>query len=179
MPASIVFVSLFIFSVPQLCTAASIQLPLLNEIPITHNVSANETRCYLFEMDPDTTRAVVYWSEAKLYLRLEPCRGMPHLRVSVYGCPSDGNIVNWSVSFSLTLAARIYIPAVIGFTASLCRGLTPSSSVRGLPQLCREYMSTRIQNDMIGKGQTVPQKWCALAPLRSRFCSCSDAADSA
>ena len=71
------------------------QIPLYNEQQVTATVNSDETTCYLFEMDSNKTREVVYWAQAKLYLRLEPCIGMPHLKVSVYGCPSDGNIVNW------------------------------------------------------------------------------------
>ena len=74
---------------------AATQLPLLNEEQVTGVVQANGAQCYLFAMDQNKTREVVYWAEAKLYIRLEPCVGMPHLKVSVYGCPSDGAIVNW------------------------------------------------------------------------------------
>ena len=46
-------------------------------------------------LDSDQTRNVVYWKDAKVYFRLEPCAGVPHMRASVYGCPSDGNLINW------------------------------------------------------------------------------------
>ncbi len=34
-------------------------------------------------------RRAVYWTSAKIYVRLDPCSGLPHLKVSVYGCPSQ------------------------------------------------------------------------------------------
>ncbi len=75
------------------CT--TIPIPLDNEVEVNAVVKSDQTTCYLFAMDANKTREVVYWTQAQLYLRLEPCIGMPHLKVSVYGCPADGNIVNW------------------------------------------------------------------------------------
>jgi hypothetical protein len=77
------------------CQGKVTQIPLENEKVVSAVVKADEATCYIFEMDPNKTREVVYWPQAKLYIRLEPCVGMPHLQVSVYGCPSDGNVVNW------------------------------------------------------------------------------------
>jgi len=31
----------------------------------------------------------------RLLIRLDPCSGLPHMKVSVYGCPSENNSVTW------------------------------------------------------------------------------------
>ena len=51
--------------------------------------------CYNLTLSDKVVKEVVWWEQAKLILRLEPCVGKPHLRVSVYGCPSDGGRVVW------------------------------------------------------------------------------------
>ena len=51
--------------------------------------------CYNFTLSDKVVKEVVWWQQAKLILRLEPCVGKPHLQVSVYGCPSDGGRVVW------------------------------------------------------------------------------------
>ena len=51
--------------------------------------------CYNFTLSDKVVKEVVWWQQAKLILRLEPCVGKPHLLVSVYGCPSDGARVVW------------------------------------------------------------------------------------
>ena len=35
-----------------------------------------------------TSTRYVFWEAAMLYLKLDPCSGVPHVQVSVYGCPS-------------------------------------------------------------------------------------------
>eukprot|EP00294_Goniomonas_avonlea_P003381 CAMPEP_0114555330 /NCGR_PEP_ID=MMETSP0114-20121206/8691_1 /TAXON_ID=31324 /ORGANISM="Goniomonas sp, Strain m" /LENGTH=495 /DNA_ID=CAMNT_0001740447 /DNA_START=22 /DNA_END=1509 /DNA_ORIENTATION=- len=47
------------------------------------------TRCYKLELSDETVRKVVWWESPKLLIRLDPCTGYPHLKVSVYGCPSE------------------------------------------------------------------------------------------
>ena len=32
---------------------------------------------------------------SRLLIRLDPCSGLPHMKVSVYGCPSENNSVTW------------------------------------------------------------------------------------
>jgi len=51
--------------------------------------------CYNLTLSDKAVKEVVWWEQAKLILRLEPCVGKPHLRVSVYGCPSEGGRVVW------------------------------------------------------------------------------------
>jgi hypothetical protein len=51
--------------------------------------------CYNLTLSDNAVKEVVWWEQAKLILRLEPCVGKPHLLVSVYGCPSDGGRVVW------------------------------------------------------------------------------------
>ena len=75
--------------------SASVPIPLENENLVSATVKHDQSNCYMFALDDNKTREVVYWTQAKLYIRLEPCIGMPHLRVSVYGCPADGHAVNW------------------------------------------------------------------------------------
>ena len=71
------------------------QVPLEADVPVKGSIWANETVCYIVSLDANTTRDVVYWSQAKLFVHLQPCTGTPHLRASVHGCPSDGATVNW------------------------------------------------------------------------------------
>jgi hypothetical protein len=51
--------------------------------------------CYNLTLSDKVVKEAVWWEQAKLILRLEPCVGKPHLRVSVYGCPSEGARVVW------------------------------------------------------------------------------------
>jgi len=69
--------------------------PILSEQMISSVVKGRDTTCYVYAMDGPTTKAAVYWDAPKLYVRLEPCTGLPHMEVSVYGCPSAGHQVNW------------------------------------------------------------------------------------
>lgn len=71
------------------------QVPLEADVPVKGSIWANETVCYVVSLDSNTTRDIVYWSQAKLFVHLQPCTGTPHLRASVHGCPSDGATVNW------------------------------------------------------------------------------------
>ena len=80
--------------------AATTRSAIASEQTIAGTVGAN-ANCYVYSMDGPTTKAAVYWGEPKLYVRLEPCAGLPHLRVSVYGCPSEGHHVNWEFQNTL------------------------------------------------------------------------------
>jgi hypothetical protein len=51
--------------------------------------------CYNLTLSDNSVKEVVWWEQAKLILRLEPCVGKPHMQVSVYGCPSEGGRVVW------------------------------------------------------------------------------------
>lgn len=53
------------------------------------------TICYNFTLSDTVLRQVVWWDRGRLSLRVEPCIGKPHMKVSVYGCPSDGSRVVW------------------------------------------------------------------------------------
>jgi hypothetical protein len=70
-------------------------LPLEADVPIQDTIFPNQTRCYLISLDADTTREIAYWPKGKLFLHLQPCSGTPHLKASVFGCPSHGKVVNW------------------------------------------------------------------------------------
>jgi hypothetical protein len=70
-------------------------VPIYSGVPIYASLKPNETVCYQFSLDENVTREVVYWPSAKLFVRLQPCTGTPHLRASVHGCPSDGHIINF------------------------------------------------------------------------------------
>ena len=76
------------------CGAAD-PVPIYSGVPVHADLAPNATHCYLFALDPNTTREVVYWPQAKLHIRLQPCAGTPHLRASVHGCPSEGHAVNF------------------------------------------------------------------------------------
>eukprot|EP00961_Rhodomonas_salina_P235238 3179394-Rhodomonas_salina.2 len=73
------------------------------------SLGKNETACFVYHMDEATTKQVVYWEKARLLVKLDPCSGTPHLKVSgplsasarVYGCPSDGHHVNWEFQSEL------------------------------------------------------------------------------
>ncbi|EKX44593.1 hypothetical protein GUITHDRAFT_139538 [Guillardia theta CCMP2712] len=77
------------------------QSEIVDEVPTSGSVRPNETICYVFVLDEARTREVVFWQEPKLYIRLEPCQGVPHTRVSVSGCPNQGSAVNWDFQSSL------------------------------------------------------------------------------
>jgi hypothetical protein len=51
--------------------------------------------CYNLSLSDPVLRQVVWWDRGRLSLRVEPCLGKPHMKVSVYGCPSDGARVVW------------------------------------------------------------------------------------
>ena len=51
--------------------------------------------CYNLTLSDAAVREVVWWEKGRLALRLEPCVGKPHLRASVYGCPSEGARSVW------------------------------------------------------------------------------------
>jgi hypothetical protein len=53
------------------------------------------TVCYNLTLSDNIIRQVVWWDRGRLSLRLEPCIGKPHMKASVYGCPSDGARVVW------------------------------------------------------------------------------------
>ena len=74
---------------------ANTKTSIFSERTITAVVQGRQRDCYVYKMDDATTKQAVYWGQPKLYVRLEPCTGMPHLQVSVYGCPSEGHQVNW------------------------------------------------------------------------------------
>mmetsp|Transcript_1937 Transcript_1937/g.3094 ORF Transcript_1937/g.3094 Transcript_1937/m.3094 type:complete len:726 (+) Transcript_1937:22-2199(+) len=83
-----------------LCPAAAQPLsptpfPIQSDVTVEGSLAPNQTVCYQFSLDADATREVVYWQQAKLYLRLEPCAGIPHMKASVWGCPSQGHVTNW------------------------------------------------------------------------------------
>lgn len=78
-----------------LAATSATPLPIYSGTPIHASLAPNETVCYHFALDPNTTREVVYWPAAKLHVRLTPCTGTPHLRASVHGCPSEGHVVNF------------------------------------------------------------------------------------
>ena len=78
--------------------AAVATAPIASEQVIEGRVAGSwpaSANCYVFSMDGPTTKAAVYWGAPKLHVRLDPCAGLPHMRVSVYGCPSEGHPVNW------------------------------------------------------------------------------------
>jgi hypothetical protein len=51
--------------------------------------------CYNLTFSDDIVRDIVWWDRGRLSLRVEPCIGKPHMKASVYGCPSDGAPVVW------------------------------------------------------------------------------------
>lgn len=79
----------------QTATSGPAIIPIESDKPLWGSLVAGQTSCYQFSLDATATREVVYWPAAKIYVRLEPCTGLPHLRASVHGCPSDGHVVNW------------------------------------------------------------------------------------
>lgn len=70
-------------------------VPILSDQMVTGSLRSNESLCYRYHMDDATTKLAVQWTERRLLIRLDPCSGLPHMKVSVYGCPSDGNLVTW------------------------------------------------------------------------------------
>jgi hypothetical protein len=51
------------------------------------------SRCYSTTLDEDQMRTSVWWTKPKIGFLLEPHRGFPHLKASVYDCPSNGGRV--------------------------------------------------------------------------------------
>jgi hypothetical protein len=51
--------------------------------------------CYNLTFSDNIVREIVWWDRGRLSLRVEPCIGKPHMKASVYGCPSDGAPVVW------------------------------------------------------------------------------------
>jgi len=101
MPKACALLALAALAVGLGRTAALVeQVPLEADVPVKGSIWANETVCYVVSLDANTTRDVVYWSQAKLFVHLQPCTGTPHLRASVHGCPSDGATVNWEYQSS-------------------------------------------------------------------------------
>ena len=74
---------------------ATRKTPILSETTIADTLAGRNRNCYVYTMDAPTTKAAVYWGEPRFNVRLEPCAGLPHMAVSVYGCPSEGHQVNW------------------------------------------------------------------------------------
>lgn len=69
--------------------------------------------CYNLTLSDAAVREVVWWEKGRLALRLEPCVGKPHLRASVYGCPSEGARSVWeymSPKMRADLVAQVLAP---------------------------------------------------------------------
>eukprot|EP00960_Hanusia_phi_P016529 486829-Hanusia_phi.AAC.2 len=51
---------------------------------------AGKTVCYNFSLTASQVREVVWWTTGRVAFYLEPCAGKPHMKISIYGCPSQG-----------------------------------------------------------------------------------------
>jgi hypothetical protein len=76
-------------------SSSTTKATILSEQTLSDSLAGRGRNCYTYSMDENTTKSAVYWGKPRLYIRLEPCTGMPHLTVSVYGCPSEGHKVSW------------------------------------------------------------------------------------
>uniref|UniRef100_A0A7S4KE26 Pherophorin domain-containing protein n=1 Tax=Guillardia theta TaxID=55529 RepID=A0A7S4KE26_GUITH len=54
-----------------------------------------KTVCYNFSLTDSQVREVVWWTSPRVAFYLEPCAGKPHMKISVYGCPSQGAFAVW------------------------------------------------------------------------------------
>ncbi len=57
--------------------------------------SSGAAICYNLTFNDDIVREIVWWDRGRLSIRVEPCIGKPHMKASVYGCPSDGAPIVW------------------------------------------------------------------------------------
>lgn len=80
----------FVVSAPQ-------YLPLNATVTGTLSSASTSTVCYNLTLPDELVPVVVWWDDPKLLVRVDPCQGMPHIKMSVYGCPSDGNRVVYEV----------------------------------------------------------------------------------
>ena len=51
------------------------------------------SRCFITTLDDNQMRAAVWWTQPKIGFLMEPHRGFPHIKASVYDCPSNGGRV--------------------------------------------------------------------------------------
>lgn len=51
------------------------------------------SRCFITTLDDDQMRTAVWWTKPKIGFLMEPHRGFPHIKASVYDCPSNGGRV--------------------------------------------------------------------------------------
>ena len=75
---------------------ASTRCALHSPACLLGNVDSNPpfySRCYSTTLDDDQMRTAVWWTKPKIGFLLEPHRGFPHLKASVYDCPSNGGRV--------------------------------------------------------------------------------------
>lgn len=72
------------------------------------HLKAATSRCYSTTLDDDQMRTAVWWTKPKIGFLLEPHRGFPHLKASVYDCPSNGGRVVYEyMSTTMTNDARL------------------------------------------------------------------------
>uniref|UniRef100_A0A7S0HAZ9 EF-hand domain-containing protein n=1 Tax=Hanusia phi TaxID=3032 RepID=A0A7S0HAZ9_9CRYP len=62
---------------------------------VTASIPPSGVKCYFLSLNDTIAREIVYWSQAKMFLHLEPYSGTPHMLVSVFGCPSNGFPVHY------------------------------------------------------------------------------------
>jgi hypothetical protein len=48
------------------------------------------SRCFTTTLDDGQMRTAVWWAKPKIGFLMEPHRGFPHVKASVYDCPSNG-----------------------------------------------------------------------------------------
>lgn len=66
------------------------------------------SRCYTTTLDDEQMRTSVWWTKPKIGFLMEPHRGFPHLKASVYDCPSNGGRVVYEyMSTTMTNDARL------------------------------------------------------------------------
>ena len=69
--------------------------------------------CYNLTFSDYVLRQVVWWDRGRLSVRVEPCIGKPHMKISVYGCPSDGARVVWEYMNAQMQGAYLVVPVIL------------------------------------------------------------------
>jgi len=145
------------------------------------------SRCFITTLDDDQMRTAVWWTKPKIGFLMEPHRGFPHIKASVYDCPSNGGRVVYEymrfkflfrksfscnmVPCSTTMAndARLggsVVPEVCG----LCHDVAYRSPFHEHSP-CRAFyvMSFLIVRSSIGSGLEMWKPWLSTSLIA---CAC-------
>jgi hypothetical protein len=66
------------------------------------------SRCFTTTLDEDQMRTSVWWVKPKIGFLMEPYRGFPHVKASVYDCPSNGGRVVYEYMRCSSRSNRIF-----------------------------------------------------------------------